>query len=124
MQGNNQVEGEDYNEKFARVVKMTMSPTLLRLVAAKQWEVYQMDVHNAFLHGDLDEEVYMKFPPDFRHTHPSKVCRLKKSLYGLKQAPRCWFNKLSDALLRLDLFSHTMTSPCSPILVKELSSGS
>ena len=100
VQGNKQVEGEDYNETFAPVVKMTTVRTLLRLVAANQWEVYQMDVNNAFLHGDLDEEVYMKLPPGFRHSHPDKVCRLRKSLYGLKQAPRCWFKKLSDALLR------------------------
>nr|AAC67205.1 putative retroelement pol polyprotein [Arabidopsis thaliana] len=100
VQGNNQIEGEDYTETFAPVVKMTTVRTLLRLVAANQWEVYQMDVHNAFLHGDLEEEVYMKLPPGFRHSHPDKVCRLRKSLYGLKQAPRCWFKKLSDALKR------------------------
>ena len=100
VNGKSQVEGEDYKETFAPVVKMTTVRSLLRLVAANQWEVYQMDVSNAFLHGDLDEEVYMKLPPGFRHTHPNKVCKLRKSLYGLKQAPRCWFKKLSDALLK------------------------
>nr|AAD19784.1 putative retroelement pol polyprotein [Arabidopsis thaliana] len=116
VQGNKQVEGEDYKETFAPVVRMTTVRTLLRNVAANQWEVYQMDVHNAFLHGDLEEEVYMKLPPGFRHSHPDKVCRLRKSLYGLKQAPRCWFKKLSDSLLRFgfvqsyedySLFSYT-----------------
>ena len=56
-----------------------------------------MDVHNAFLHGDLDEEVYMQFPPGFRTNDKNKVCRLHKSLYGLKQSPRCWFAKLETA---------------------------
>jgi len=54
-----------------------------------------MDVHNAFLHGDLEEEVYMKLPLGFQVSIPGKVC---KSLYGLKQAPRCWFAKLSASL--------------------------
>ena len=100
VNGKSQIEGEDYKETFAPVVKMTTVRALLRLVSAKQWEVYQMDVQNAFLHGDLEEEVYMKLPPGFRHSHPNKVCKLRKSLYGLKQAPRCWFKKLSDALIR------------------------
>ncbi|CAH9142426.1 unnamed protein product, partial [Cuscuta epithymum] len=57
-----------------------------------------MDVHNAFLHGDLGEEVYMKPPPGFFSSRPGVVCRLQKSLYGLRQAPRCWLAKLAAAL--------------------------
>lgn len=59
-----------------------------------------MDVHNAFLHGDLDEEVYIRPPPGFHSSTPGLVCRLQKSLHGLRQAPRCWFAKLASALKR------------------------
>ena len=97
--GNNQVQGDDFSETFAPVVKMGTIRSLLALVAAKGWEVHQMDVHNAFLHGDLNEEVYMRLPPGFTHSDPTKVCLLRKSLYGLRQAPRCWFEKLTNSLL-------------------------
>ncbi|KAG7598815.1 GAG-pre-integrase domain [Arabidopsis suecica] len=96
--GNNQTEGVDYSETFAPVAKMVTVRAFLQQVASLDWEVHQMDVHNAFLHGDLDEEVYMQFPPGFRPHDKTKVCRLRKSLYGLKQAPRCWFAKLTAAL--------------------------
>ncbi|KAL6316699.1 hypothetical protein AAG906_019630 [Vitis piasezkii] len=96
--GNHQEAGIDYHETFSPVAKMTMVRAFLAIAASKNWELHQMDVHNAFLHGDLEEEVYMKLPPGFERSDPNLVCRLRKSLYGLKQAPRCWFAKLVTAL--------------------------
>jgi len=98
--GNHQKEGIDFTKTFAPVVKMQTVRLLLDVAAAKDWELHQMDVHNAFLHGDLKEDIYMKPPPGFKTTDPSLVCKLKKSIYGLKQAPRCWFEKLSTSLLK------------------------
>ncbi|KAG7543542.1 Integrase catalytic core [Arabidopsis thaliana x Arabidopsis arenosa] len=96
--GNSQVEGIDYGETFAPVARMQTVRMFLEVAAGNNWPVHQMDVHNAFLHGDLTEEVYMKPPPGYFTNDEKKVCRLHKSLYGLKQAPRCWFAKLTTAL--------------------------
>ncbi|KAJ1695814.1 hypothetical protein LUZ63_012512 [Rhynchospora breviuscula] len=96
--GNRQVQGVDYTETFAPVAKMVSVRTFLAVAVARGWELHQMDVHNAFLHGDLNEEVYMRLPPGFTHSQPGKVCRLQKSIYGLRQAPRMWFAKLTAAL--------------------------
>ena len=60
------------------------------------------DVKNAFLHNDLQEEVYMEQPPGYVHAvHPEFVCKLKKALYGLKQAPRAWSNQIEQYLVTI-----------------------
>lgn len=96
--GNRQKEGLDYTKTFALVVKQSTVRILLEIAASKKWEVHQMDISNVFLHGDLEEEVYMKLPPGFQGSDPTKVARLRKSIYGLKQSPCCWFSKLCNDL--------------------------
>eukprot|EP00253_Pinus_taeda_P007217 PITA_07217 len=97
--GFSQVEGIDYTETFSPVAKMNSIRLVLSLAASLKWEVHQMDVKSAFLHGDLHEEIYMEQPIGFIQTDSSLVCRLKKSLYGLKQAPRAWYAKMESFLL-------------------------
>ncbi|KAI0492721.1 hypothetical protein KFK09_026997 [Dendrobium nobile] len=75
---------------------------LLTVALHHAWQVNQLDVSNAFLHGDLNDEIYMKQPRGFEdNQHPNFVCKLHKSLYGLKQSPRQWFQKLMQSLHEL-----------------------
>ena len=87
IKGYSQEYGVDYEETFAPVARLTSVRSLLAVAAGKRWQLFQMDVKNAFLNGDPSEEVYMKPPPGYAYP-PNKVCRLCRALYGLKQAPR------------------------------------
>ncbi|KAI3718335.1 hypothetical protein L6452_19200 [Arctium lappa] len=94
-----QEEGIDYDETFAPVARLEAIRIFLAYAAHKGFKVYQMDVKSAFLHGKLNEEVYVQQPPGFESTeYPNHVYYLDKALYGLKQAPRAWYETLSTFL--------------------------
>jgi len=104
--GFHQQAGLDYGETFSPVVNPTTIRTVLSVAYSQGWDMHQIDIQNAFLHGFLDEEVFMSQPPGFSHpTLPHHVCKLHKSLYDLKQAPRAWFSRLSTKLCKLGFLS-------------------
>jgi hypothetical protein len=99
--GFTQTHGIDYQETFAPVAKINSIRILLSLAVNFNWTLHQYDVKNAFLNGELHEEVYMTLPPGFEDKlGRGKVCRLKKSLYGLKQSPRAWFERFGSVVKR------------------------
>jgi hypothetical protein len=88
--------GVDYEDMFSPVVKAATIRLVMSLAVSQGWSLRQLDVHNAFLHGFL-EEVYMQQPPGYEDKNtPHYVCKLDKALYGLKQAPRAWYSRLSE----------------------------
>ncbi|GKB12627.1 ribonuclease H-like domain-containing protein [Tanacetum coccineum] len=100
--GSTQIEGVDVDNTFSPVVKPGTIRTVLSLATSRHWPIHQLDVKNAFLHGDLSETVYMHQPPEFRdHDHPNYVFLLQRSLYGLKQAPSAWFQWFAFYITRL-----------------------
>lgn len=82
------MEGQDFTQTFALDAKLATVRVLIDVVVAHHWPMCQLDVNDAFLHGYLDEEVYMLPPPGYDKADHDQVCKLKKSVYGLKQASR------------------------------------
>lgn len=97
--GYTQREGLDYIETFCPIAKMVNVNFLLTHAVSYRWPLIQFNVNNAFLHGDLFEEIYMDLLLGYKHNVVGSqgerlVCCLHKSIYGLKHASRRWFEKL------------------------------
>ena len=87
--------GVDFSETFSPVVKASTIRVVFTLAVSRGWGIQQIDINNAFLNGDLQEEVFMVQPEGFINPmKPHHECKLRKVLYGLKQAPRTWFEKI------------------------------
>ena len=94
VKGFQQKESVDYTDIFSLVVKLTTIRLVLRIVTVENLHLEQLDVKTAFLHGDLEEDIYIRQPQGFIvQGKESLVCKLRKNLYGLKQAPRQWYKK-------------------------------
>ena len=95
-----QREGIYFNEIFSPVVKHCSNRIILVLVAKHDLELEQLDMKIAFLHGKLEEVIYMDQPLGFV-TGKNKVCLLERSLYGLKQCPRQWYKCFDEYILKI-----------------------
>ena len=129
--GYTQREGLDFLETFSPVAKTVSVRVLIALASAQKWPLHQLDINNAFFHGDLEEEVYMDLPPGYHNkgkctSSVPMVCKLVKSLYDLKQASRQWNAKLSATISTLgfkqsqadhSLFVHSSGSNFTALLI-------
>ena len=97
-----QTYGVDYSETFSPIAKIDTIRVLFSIAANKDWLLHQFDVKNAFLHGELEEEVYMKAPRE--------GCKLRKALYGLKQSPRAWFGRFTTAIKKVWVYTEEFRS--------------
>ena len=107
VKGYDQREGFDYHETFSPIVKQVTIRIFMALAAVFEWQLSRLDINNAFLNGDLTEDVYMKLPQGYilkgefnNSVNCQLVCKLHKSLYGLRQVSRQWNNKFTDTLIK------------------------
>jgi hypothetical protein len=115
VRGDYQVEGEDYDEKYAPVVPWSTVRLMLSIAASQGLATRQVDFSNAFVQAHLNETkpIYVQAPPTFQSDIASKVVlRLNRSLYGLVQAPLYWGNHLRDTLVHQHGFTESQVSPC------------
>ena len=100
--GYSQVEGIDYDKIFSPVVRYETVRLVLALAALEGYHLSGLDVRNAYLYGDLEEEIYMDQPDGFvAKGKEHMVLRLRKALYGLKQAGLTWWRTLSKSMAEL-----------------------
>ncbi|KAM1072945.1 hypothetical protein ACFX2B_017883 [Malus domestica] len=93
--------GVDYAEVFAHVARLDTIRIVIALAAQREWTIHQMDVKNAFLHGEINEEIFVEQPPGYvQRGKEHKVYKLRKALYGLKQAPRAWYSRIEAYFLK------------------------
>ncbi|KAL4271204.1 hypothetical protein GQ457_13G028940 [Hibiscus cannabinus] len=113
VKGYAQKEGIDFNEIFSPVVRLTTVRVVLAMCATFNLHLEQLDVKTVFLHGDLEEEIYMLQPEGFEEKEKKNlVCRLNKSLYGLKQVPRCWYKRFDSFIMSLG-YNRLNADPCA-----------
>ncbi|KAM1007578.1 hypothetical protein ACFX2A_004219 [Malus domestica] len=99
--GYSQQYGVDFSKVFAPVARMDTIRMVISLAAQKGWEIYQLDVKSAFMHGAIDEEVFVEQPQGYEQKESeSKVYRLKMALYGLKQAPQAWYSRIETYFIK------------------------
>jgi len=112
--GNKQEYSLDYEETFVPVAKITTVRTILAITTSKAWPLHQIDVKNAFLNGDLKEEIYMKPPLGMSTTASDKVCKLRRSLYRLI----FWKCKKYDCVSKsfMEAEYKAMSATCSKII--------
>lgn len=109
--GFHQEYGVDYSEVFSPVAKLVTVRVLIAIATSLQWNLHQLDVNNAFLHGFLHNDIYMTPPQGYRGAKKGQVCKLIKSLYGLKQASREWNIEFCKCLFDHG-YSQSIADPC------------
>ncbi|KAG8492178.1 hypothetical protein CXB51_009620 [Gossypium anomalum] len=120
--GYSQIPGVDFTDVFSPVVKHSSIRALLGIVAMHDLELEQLDVKTAFLHGELEEDIYMQQPGGFIVSEKEDyVCLLRKSLYGLKQSPRQWYKRFDSFMASHD-FKRSSLDNC--VYFKKNSNGS
>ena len=119
--GYTQTYGVDFFETFSPVARLGTIRLVLSVAVHHGWPLFQLDVKNAFLYGDLHETVYMQQPPGFEvQGECQKVCKLKKAIYGLKQSPRAWFHKLFEVM---SSFGFVRSASDHSLFIKKTSTG-
>ena len=128
VKGYTKVYGYDYYDTFSPIAKIAYVRLLLSMGAMRSWPLFQLDIKNAFLHGDLVEEVYREQPLGFvAQGESGLVYRLHRSLYGLKQSPRAWFGRFNFVVQEFGMtrstsdhsvfYHHTSSRQCMYLIV-------